>query len=244
MKKMSKYYIELKEIDWFHKDTYPTVCGSNSTTFGGIQSGHDELFDDVKVFWLMFHRENGNDHREMWADPFRVETLRRIGCKNWNWYLSFMGYLPDSSLPGEYIGIENDLSKKILKEHNLNFTFVRSREICVDDYQRLYFESPLELIEPVVKTYWSWAEGNSIQGYLLPSGRIDILQKWDQEVRDDRLFREVIDQSFLAFSTFPDENRHFMFYSNKVNYEQLELLINPNELQEMANKIGYEECFE
>ncbi len=239
---MSKYYIKLKEVDWHQKDTYPTIRGRNQTTFGGIQPDHDGLFDDVKVFWLMFHGKT-DDHREMWADSIRAETLRRIGHMNLNWYLSFMGNLPDSSLPGEYIRIENDLSKKILKEHNLNFTFVKSREIGVDDYLRLYFETPLEFIDQVVKTYWPWAEGNSIQGYLLPSDRIDILQNWDQKVRDDRLFREVIDQTFLAFATFPDENRHFMFYSNKVNYEQLEALIKPSELQEMANEIGDEECF-
>jgi hypothetical protein len=77
-----------------------------------------------------------------------------------------------------------------------------------------------------------------IEGYNMEAGQIEVLRQWDIRPRDDQLFRDVINRTFVNFYTFPAEHRYFVFVTNKLNYVELASLIKLDELQERAKKMG------
>lgn len=107
---------------------------------------------------------------------------------------------------------------------------------------REFFEIPNRFLPEIVGAFWSEAvPGYPIEGYNMEPGQIDLLRQWDAKPRDDLLFREVIDLTFINFYTFPAENRWIVFVTNKLNYDELAELIDLEMLQERARKLGQEE---
>jgi hypothetical protein len=67
---------------------------------------------------------------------------------------------------------------------------------------------------------------------------MDLIRSWDQRQRDDHLFLEVLQNSFLTFFTFPEEPRHFKFVTLNLEVKELALIINLELLQQRAIEIG------
>jgi hypothetical protein len=64
---------------------------------------------------------------------------------------------------------------------------------------------------------------------------MDLIRSWDQRQRDDHLFLEVLQNSFL---TFPEEPRHFKFVTLNLEVKELARIINLELLQQRAIEIG------
>lgn len=152
--------------------------------------------------------------------------------------MSVVGDLPDSSIEPGYISIDTDITNHFVKDNLLDFVIVESEELYREKGARTYVEVPVESIDAVYSRYWSNAwPGYTIQGYQLPARRIDILKDWNLQERDQHLFRRVIDETRILFYTFPAENRHFVFLTNKFDYDQLDRMINLDNLKGMAKEI-------
>jgi hypothetical protein len=222
--------------------------GDNSTHGMLAFEGHDlaksDLFVDLRVFYLEFSGTPYTD-RQMWADPLRAQVISRLKYKDWNWYLSFVGSLPHRSILPDSILIENDFKVNIIQKERLNYTTIHSEARGGKISPRLIVEIPEHLITPVILRYWSneW-ERYQIQGYLLPPGSITLLQEWDAKPRDDRLFREVIDQVRIAFHSYPTEHRHIVFLTNKLGYDEITEMIHLDDLKTQALEIstGIAQC--
>jgi hypothetical protein len=104
---------------------------------------------------------------------------------------------------------------------------------------RLFFEVPNLYVSAVILYFWSNAvPGYPIEGYNMEPGQIEAFRQWDGRPRDEQLFREVIDRTFVNFYTFPEENRYFVFVTNKLNIEELANLIGLEDIQERAKEMG------
>lgn len=211
-------------------------------TFAGHNLAKSTILDNVRVFYLQFFGE-ANDvfYQEDWANPLRIEVLRRLNHKKHSWYLSFTGDVSVPTNPLTYIPIEEDLQQNLLKDEQLDFVIVQSEKMhgYGQGFEpRLFFESSDNIIPYVVNHYWSQVlPGFTIEGYNINRGQVQLLQQWDKKPRDAQLFREVMDQTFITFYTFPAENRDFVFVTNKLNLEDIEYLLDIKELQQRAENI-------
>jgi hypothetical protein len=76
-----------------------------------------------------------------------------------------------------------------------------------------------------------------MEGYNMAPGQMDILKQWNARPKDDQLFREVCDKTFINFYTSPAEHCNFVFVTNKLSYSELADLIKLDELQASAKRI-------
>lgn len=209
-------------------------------TFDGHDLAKSVLLDDVRVFHLTFHGESADiQHREAWADPLRVEVLQRLSPEDRAWYLSCVGTYLNSSSPAEYTPIVQDL-EGLLKDEQAIFAVVHS-EFGFGErlHPRLFFEAPNRFLPQIVHRYWPRAiPGWPMEGYNMAPGQIDLLREWDKRPRRDRLFRDVMDQVFIAFYTFPAEHRHFVFVTSKLDLDGMRQLLDIDSLQAQATEIG------
>ncbi len=246
---MSEYGLELHE-DYIRRDetgrithhplnsVYRHIDGSDMVSYGYLTfCGHDldksSILDDLKVFYLVFYGETEEEHfREEWADTLRAEVLLHLSSKSKCWYLSMIN--------GEFEKISETLAN--ICGTRLNGIEVSSEKKFGYGYgfiSRPFFEVPNEYLLTVIEFFWSKAvPGHPIEGYNLDIGNLDQLRKWNNSPRDDHLFREVIDQSFICFYTHPSEHCHFAFITNKINYSQLAKLICLDQLQRKAKILG------
>jgi hypothetical protein len=204
-------------------------------TFGGHDLDKSPILDDVKVFYLEFKGEPEEVHdREEWADSLRAEALKRLTGINRCWYMSM--------IDGFFEGIGEAIKK--LVQTQLKQIEVRSEKPFGYGHgfiPRLLFEVPNRYLSEVVRYFWSEAvPGYPIEGYNMEARRIEVFRQWDARQRDDRLFREVIDQTFISFYTIPAEHCDFVFVTNKLTYAELANLIGLEELQERAKEMGRE----
>ncbi len=224
----SRYFAE------YGKDT----VSYGHLTFGGHNLDKSSKLDDVTVFYLEFQGESKeNENREAWADPLRAEVLHRLTNNNRCWYLSMIDrWFKDKTEIGDVltkiVGMKlNQVEVKSEKPYGYTYGFK----------PRVFFEIPNNILSEVVKYFWSEATpGYPIEGYNMETGQIEVLSHWDASVRDDKLFRNVIDQTFVNFYTFPAEHRFFVFVTNKLNYSELANLIGLEELQKRAKEMGTE----
>ena len=257
------YEIELNE-DTIKKDdegnilhhplnTHYSIGDKYRTSYGYLTfAGHDlalsGILDDVQVYYVHFHGPRGGpygqrlDDRELWAHPLRIEILRQLAGNDYHWFLSFDGDIRSDSESNEYISIDRDLEEGLLQKYKLDSAVVQSERPYghgTGFRPRLFFESPTDLLPVFVNRYWSlpW-EGFDIEGYLLPPGSIDILKKWDNQERDDKLFRDVIDRTIVAFYCFPGYPRDFVFHTNKYSLVEFGNVIDVQHLGKMAVEIG------
>jgi hypothetical protein len=221
----SRYYVKYRE------DT----ASYGHLTFGGHDLDKSPILDDVKVFYLEFKGEPEKVHdREEWADPLRVEVLKRLTGTNRCWYMSMKD--------GAFEGI-GDMIKK-LTGTSLKQIEVRSEIPFAYGHgftPRHFFGVPNRYLSEVVRYFWSEAvPAYPIEGYNMEVGKIEVLAQWDARPRDDQLFRDVIDQAFISFYTFPAEHCDFVFVTNKLTCAELANLIGLDELQERVKEMSRE----
>ncbi len=209
--------------------------GYGHLTFAGHDMDKSSILEDVKVFYLEFRGEPEEIYdREAWADPLRAEVLIRLSDVNRCWYMSMfdISIRDIGDMITEIIG--KQMNQIVVKSENaygsgLGF---RSRE---------FVEVPNCYLSDVSRYFWSQASpGYPIEGYNMESGQIEVLRRWDLRPRDDKLFREVIDKTFVSFYTFPAEHRYFVFVTNKLNYADLANLIRLEGLQKRAKEMSLE----
>jgi hypothetical protein len=200
-------------------------------TFGGHNLDKSQKLDDVRVFYLEFYGEPKETHdREEWADPLRFEVLNRLTGINRRWYLSIIdgpvGEIQDALLKAS--GVKpNHIIVDSEKQYGYGYGFI----------PRPMFEIPNNILSRVVPYCWSQAvPGYPIEGYTMASGQLDVFEQWNARPRDDQLFREVCDQTYVNFYSFPAEHCDFVFVTNKLNYTELAHLVNLDDLQAKAKK--------
>lgn len=209
--------------------------------FVGRNLTRSPLLQDLSGYDLGFYggsHENFSDNEESWANPLRASVLQSLTSDSTRWYLSFHTYLAQINV----LPFQRLMKHRFIKENNLNFAVVHAEQWAsgIPNRSRLFFEVPTALLTEMVLTFWSgdWKATTPFEGYLLPPGRLDLLTAWDTRRRDDKLFRDVLDQSSLAFFTNPSENRHFAFITSKYTQEDLERKIDLESLQKRAKEIG------
>jgi hypothetical protein len=198
--------------------------------------------EEIKVFVLEFKSDPYDDDRESWADPFRIAILKRLRQNHHSWYLSLIGWMPDKTVPDGFIRLEDYFQETVFKQEGVNFTSVSSEKrlgIGQGFWQRTFVEIPNKFLEEFFLKYWdAHSPGHPIEGYNFPSGRIDLLKKWDKRPRDADLFREVLNECFVAFYTDPAENRDLVFVTNKLTMEQFQTLINYEQIEKSVKQLG------
>lgn len=217
---------------------YYVILGKDSVSYGHLTfAGHDldesQILENIKVFYLEFKGEPEEIYdREEWADPLRLEVLRRLSDTNRSWYLSMI------DIDHKDIG---DEVEKILGKR-LPEIYIQSEKPFGYGYgfiQRKILEIPNQYLSEVVQYFWSKAApGYPIEGYNMAPGQINILKQWDKRPRNDHLFREMCDRTFISFYTFPAEHRYFVFVTNKLNYKELANLIDMKDLHAKAQKMA------
>jgi len=211
-------------------------------TFGGHDLPKSPILGGVRVFYLEFFGEPTPVlYREAWADPLRIEVLQRLSQHNKSWYLSCVGTYLNTSSPDGYMPIVGELQQEFFKGQEPSFAVVQS-EIQFGYgkgfHPRFFFEVPNQLLPRVVQKYWATAiPGWPMEGYNMASGQIQLLSEWDKRPRDDRLFRDVMDEVQVAFYTYPAEHRHLVFVTNKLDLGEMRRLLDLESLRRHAEKI-------
>ena len=91
----------------------------------------------------------------------------------------------------------------------------------------------------MVKNYWvRQYPGHSIQGYLLEEGKIELFRDWNKQERDEDLFRDIFDECLLVFYSFPAENSHLIFLSNKMTFEEFLEMIKFEEIKAKLEELN------
>lgn len=225
----------------------------NRTSYGHLTyAGHDlaasNILDDVRVYYVHFRGPMGGpynqsiDDRELWAHPLRIDILSRLAQGDYHWYLSFGGEINIGADSIEPVSINQELLAGFIRENQLDSLIVKSElpwGYGKGYRPKLFFEVPNDLLSEVVNRYWCYPRmGYDIEGYLLPSRSMNFLHEWDKLERDDKLFREVIDVSFIAFYCFPGEPRDFVFITNKISFEEFRKILDVRSLERRAEDIG------
>jgi hypothetical protein len=211
-------------------------------SFLGDIAVESPLMEEIKVFALEFKSDPYDDDRESWADPFRIDILKRLGQNHHAWYLSLIGWMPDKTVRDGFIPLDDHFQETVFKQEGVNFTSVSSEKrlgMGEGFWQRTFVEIPNKDLEEFFLKYWdAHSPGYPIEGYNFPAERIDLLKKWDEKPRDVLLFREVLDECFIAFYTEPAENRDLVFVTNKLTMEQFRTLINFEQIENSVKQLG------
>ncbi|HEY9087025.1 MAG TPA: hypothetical protein VIO36_02570 [Anaerolineaceae bacterium] len=232
---------------------YPLNHDQRSLSLSPGNLAEFSIFDDVKVFLFSIYGKSAenNDPREAWADPIRIEVLKKLSQRNHSWYISADLWFTDPSNPSDSISFEEYLQKKDSPQEALQSISIRSFPNrfgtmtsgkwiwTTTPRDREFFEIPYSQIHKIVPFIWAHAiPGSPIEGYHLPSGRLDLLGKWGMQPLDHRLFRQVIDTCPVLFYTFPAENVHFSFLTNKWTLRTLENMLDIPVLQTIADRFA------
>ncbi len=211
-------------------------------TFAGHDLDKSTLLTDTKVFCLEFYGEMPDElFHEAWADPLRAEVLKKLSGKNRSWYISFVGDITERMICNDGRKVPEKVFQYFSGMDPSRITAVMAEKpfgAGSGFEKRIFFEIPDQEIEWAVQTIWHEAmEMYPIEGYNLPEGRIDLIRAWGQRKRDDVLFREVLENSFLCFFTYPEEPRHFKFLTKNLEIQEFAEMINLELLQKKAGEI-------
>lgn len=223
---------------------YKFSDGSDYPSYGYLSfCGHDmdksPLLKNLHVFYLEFSGEKDRD-REAWADNLRAMVLEKMCENKYSWYIGVIE--GDSDKISNILRINqhnfgNDKSKSSL----IDFAVVDSEKIYgngIGFIKKVFFEIPCQLIGKVIMEYLPDATpGWPIEGYCMDSGRLNFLQNWNNSTRDDRLCISVFEFVHIAFYTFPEEHRHFVFLANNMRYREVEELCDLKQLRRQAKEI-------
>jgi hypothetical protein len=250
METMNEYRVDLweDEIEYDEKgkvvhhplnSRYFVTLGQDTVSYGYLTfAGHNldksSVLSDIKVFYLEFKGDEDTYYREEWANPLRIQVLLRLTGNNRCWYMSIVDRW--------FKGVNKEISMILGKQSNsIEVKSENPYPLGHGFYSREFFEIPNHFLSEVVNYFWLEAvPGIPIEGYNMGAGKIEVLKQWDARPRDDHLFRDVIDRTFINFYTFPAENRYFVFVTNKLSYAELAHLIGLEELQEQAREISRE----
>jgi hypothetical protein len=214
-----------------------TATDRHGMAFEGHNLAASENLQDIRCFYLEFHGDPVSEHEE-WATPLRAQVLERLQYKDWHWYLSFIGKIPEQQGADTYIYLAEDFLKKFVIPEDLGFTLVRQEERQKVLYQRLFVETPKHLLKPIITRYWPYMwDYFPAQGFLLPPDSFHLLHRWNVMRPDEHLFREVMDNTFVAFCSFPTTHRYFVFLTNKLTCDELAELLQLDDLKRQAQEI-------
>ena len=237
----SVLYSPIRNLEYSPPESAPITYGCLS--FAGHDLDQSTLLIGTKVFYLGFQGEMPDElYREAWADPLRAKILKRLSKKNRSWYISFVGDITERIILDDGRKVPEKLFQYFSKMDPSRVTTVMSEKPFGfgNGFERkMFFEIPNQEIEWAVQNIWPEAmEIYPIEGYNLPQGRIDLIRNWDQKKRDDRLFREVLENSYLSFFTYPEEHRHFKFVTLNLELQEFTEMINLESLQKKADEIA------
>lgn len=224
---------------------------SLSKTYGCLTfAGHDleksQILNDINVFCLEFSGECSEMRdREKWANPIRGKVLRRLSDEGKSWYIGFNSDISTKLIQKNNWDVDEQVFQFFSKKDPMRVATVLSERpngIMYGSEKRMFFEILNSEIEWAVQQIWQIAEDiYKIEGYNLPSGRMDLIRNWDQRKRDDLLFSEVMDNCRIAFFTYPAEPRHFKFVTKNMNYCEFLQKINIESLQKDALENEHEQ---
>ncbi len=213
-------------------------------TFGGHDLDRSTLLSDIRVFYLQFFGETDPvQDQEAWADPLRAKVLQHLSHEKRSWYLGIIPHMLDGRNPTDPMPIEKERGRwqGLLGSDQIEFATIQSEMpygYGRGFLPRFFLEIPNQSLTRIVTHYWPEAiPGDPVEGYNMATGQIELLREWGKRPRDDQLFREVMDQIFVAFYTFPAEHRDFVFVTNKLDLEDIRQLIDVESLQRKANEI-------
>jgi len=230
----------LEDLYYWRKGQEP--INLNYLTFAGDGLYRSTLLTDVKTFSLEFEGESEEERdREAWADPLRADVLKSLTGKNQSWYIGFVGDYTEQIINQDQRKVPEALTSYFAQKDPTEVAIVDSRPpygYGSGIQKRFFFEVPTHEIDWFVRNIWSEAYPSyPIEGYNFISGKIDMLKLWNEKLRDELLFREVIDQTFAVFYTHPQEHRHFSFLTNKLSFSEFTRLIDLEELRRKAQDL-------
>lgn len=214
----------------------------NHLSFAGDYLYRSTSLSDVRALFLEFHAEKYEEmDREAWADPLRADVLKRLAGTDRSWYISLVSYSTKQMINNDKRITPDAITSYIAQKDSAEVAIIDSRKpygYGLGTEKRLFFEVPYHEIEWFVRNLWAEAyQGYSIEGYNFESERMDILKNWNEKLRDDLLFREVIDRSFAIFYSYPEEHRHFAFLTNKFDSSEFSQRIDIEELRKKAKDL-------
>ena len=244
--------IEMSPLDILFRfnESKKDLVGFNrgDLTFVGDEVFRSKLFKDIKLHDLAFYGEPPEiRYRESWATSIRAKIIQKLSIEENSWYISFVNYSPFSEIFNNNSQASPQLRKYFIKKNPKKMVTVNSRKppILGKGFgKRLFFEVKNEEIYEVINLIWPESvERYSIQGFNFKSGQIEQLRYWDQEERNEQLFRQVVDKSRIMFFTYPEEHRDISFLTNKITKEAFLELIQLDQLrteaEEILRKLGY-----
>ncbi len=215
--------------------------------FAGPDLVESKILEDIRVFFLMIHGEPDHSGREPWADPIRCDIFERLSKKGFSWYFTSKSNIFPGKFDsdGNYLPGEEYLPHQLFQTYGLEHISFRKPIGYGPEPNRMrtryFFEASDDNLSTVVSDYWDWLDiGLQIDGFQMASNQIKLFEEWENRPWDDKLFREIMDEAFIAFYTFPDEHRHFVFLSNKLTLEELTARLDIDDLHQKAVKIGRE----
>jgi hypothetical protein len=221
-----------------------------SLTFATREIVASPLTQAIKVFYVKFFGEAAEEKdREAWADPLRALILERLSKVNSAWYLSLVGEFGKKDMTPVKYQIERDFFDFFMKD-GFDYRLYQDRQYrgwshekgwyLIDDYaQRIFIEVPNQHLAKAVSVSWPFtAYKHAIEGYNMETHQLDLIELWKSKTKSVDLFQEVIKNIFYAFYTFPSENIHFAFLTDKLDLNEFVELINLKELIERAREIG------
>jgi hypothetical protein len=225
----------LNSLYKFNGADYPSY---GYLTFCGHDLDKSQILSDLHVYYLEFFGEENRD-REAWADNLRVDVLKSLCTGNYSWYLGVVG--SDVTSMRDIlmmIFFQESMITNQNKEKQVESVIVDSEKMFGSGkgfLKRTFFEVPRSSIERVLLEYLpDSTPGWPIEGYCMAPDSIHLFEEWNKRERDDKLCKDVLDQAFIAFYTFPSENRYFVFLTNKLMKDELTEIIHLESLREKA----------
>lgn len=223
---------------WYTADSEDKTSHGH-LSFCGHGLAQSPSFSDVRVFYLEFRGPPAPAIEPAeWADPLRLEALERLLPGNRAWYLGFIdcGFETPGLVASTLLTWWE--AERGLRRREVPFAIVRSEKPAIygpGSMPRAFLECTAETLPHVFARYWpGHVLGYPIEGYCMAPSSIQLLHEWDARPRDASLFREVMERSFVAFYTFPAENRDLVLVTSKLGLVEVRQLLDLDRLQEKA----------
>lgn len=216
---------------------------NHELAFAGDGLCESNLFDDIAEITVAFYGEDrGCYSRELWANPFRSEILRRLAGEEHCWYI---GYRTN------YLGFHDNVSKiwlgmnffSSLMERNLSdLVFLDSGyHIGFGNgvVKKPVFEVQNHELDGFMDEVWPKVDyaAFSIEGYCMQPGKLELLREWNERERTPELFKEVINECFTLFYSSNYNHRFMQFITNKMDLDEFSRIIDFSDLQNQAKKL-------
>lgn len=230
---MSEEY--LKEIHVGIMDNYMNFANHNSLdhlfswteeespkyehfmSFFNDDLGVAHISNQIKTFYVEFYGEKPEERdREAWADHYRAETLKRLSGKGRSWYIGYYGYTTREYDLNNQSQIDDYFLSRLPKDKLIIIPSGTSYYLGDEIHPQLFIELSNDDLDWAVDHIWLDAYCNQpIEGYNLPSGMINQIAEWSECPKDLNLFNRIIQSVDSMFYTYPSENRHFCFITDK-----------------------------